>query len=697
VTTPILDSNVRARHDEGAVLPLPPVAVRVPKAEQIHGERRVDDYFWLRDRTNPAVAGYLEAENAYADALMKPTAGFQEALYKEMLARIKETDTNVPYRRGGFFYYSRTEEGRQYPIHTRKPGTLEAPEEVTLDLNALAEGRPFMSLGSYVVSDDARRLAYATDDTGFRQYTLFVKDLTSGAIPKKVAERVGSVAWAADGKTLFYTVEEESTKRQYRVYRHEVGTDVHHLVYEEPDQAFNVGVGRTRSLRFVIVGVGSLTTAEAYFLEAADPKGPLRLLAPRIAEQEYDVDHHGDSFYVRVNDRGRNFRLVRAPIGNPGREAWEEVVPHRAAVMLEGMDFFANHSVLFEREGGLPHLRITDLRTSAHHRITFPEPTYSAAPGANAEFETTTFRYTYQSLVTPLSTFDYDMDARTAVLMKQVEVLGGYDPTRYASERIFATAKDGVSVPISLVYRAGSGRDATAPLYLYGYGSYGLSMPATFSSNRLSLLDRGVVFAIAHIRGGGDLGKPWHDDGRMAKKWNTFTDFVACAEHLVAEGYAAKERIVIEGGSAGGLLMGVVANERPDLFRAVVSKVPFVDVINSMLDETLPLTVGEFEEWGNPKKPEDYACIRSYCPYSNLAAHAYPAMLVKTSFHDSQVMYWEPAKYVARLRTLKTDHHPLLLKTNMAAGHGGASGRYDALRETAFDYAFALGQMGIGS
>jgi oligopeptidase B len=694
MTTPLIDPRPKTSVPAGEAGG-PPVANRIPKVDVVHGERRVDDYAWLRDKTNPAVAAYLEAENAYTDAVMKPTEAFQEVLYKEMLGRIKETDTNVPYRRGDYFYYSRTEEGRQYPIHARRKGSVDAPEEVTLDLNELARDRAFMALGSYVVSDDGSRLAYSIDDTGFRQYTLYVKDLASGAVLEKVAEAVGSAAWAADGQTLFYTVEEESTKRQYRLYRHEVGADDHDLVYEESDLAFNVGVGRTRSLRYLVLGVGSLTTAEAWVLEAVSPKGAFRLVAPRIGEQEYDLDHHGDFFYLRVNDEGRNFRLVKAPVASPGREHWQTVVPHRAEVMLEGLDLFARHLVLFEREDGLPHLRVVDLGTSASHRIAFPEPTYLASPGANAEFETTTFRYTYQSLLTPLSTFDYDMDARTATLMKQVEVRGGYDPAGYRSERVFAPARDGVKVPISLVYKKGLAKDGQAPLYLYGYGSYGLSMPASFSSNRLSLLDRGVVFAIAHIRGGGDLGKPWHDDGRMEKKRNTFTDFIDCAEFLAREGYASKERIVIEGGSAGGLLMGVVSNERPDLWKAVITKVPFVDVINTMLDETLPLTVGEFEEWGNPKKPEDYAVIRSYCPYSNLAAHDYPAMLVKTSFHDSQVMYWEPAKYVARLRTLKTDANALLLKTNMAAGHGGASGRYDALRETALDYAFALRQLGI--
>ena len=691
MTTPLVDSTVRS---EGP-LATPPVANKVPKVDEVHGDRRVDDYFWLRDKKNPDVAAYLEAENAYTDAVMEPSVPFQDALYKEMLARIKETDVNVPYRKGGFWYYSRTEQGKQYPIYCRKAESLDAAEAITLDLNELAVGQKFMSLGAYAVSDDGNLLAYSTDNTGFRQYTLYVKDLRSGAVKETVAERVGSVAWAADDKTLFYSLEEEETKRPYRIYRHSLDTGDHDLVHEEKDEAFNAGVWRTRSLRYLVISLGSHTTSEARYLPADQPAGEWKLVAPRIAEQEYDIEHHGDSFYIRANDKGRTFRLVKAPVGSPGRESWQEVVPTRPDVMLEGTDFFKSHYVLFERESGLPQLKVVDLASGASHRIAFPEPTYSAFPGANAEFETATFRYTYQSLVTPSSTFDYDMGKRTSKLMKQVEVLGGYDPARYRSERLFATAKDGVKVPISLVFRTDLVKDGKAPIYLYGYGSYGFALPISFSSNRLSLLDRGAVFAIAHIRGGGDLGKPWHDEGRMMKKKNTFTDFIACAEYLLGERYGSKGRLVIEGGSAGGLLMGAVTNLRPDLWKAVVSKVPFVDVVNTMLDENLPLTVGEFEEWGNPKRKDEYEYIKSYCPYTNLAAKAYPAILVKTSFNDSQVMYWEPAKYVARLRTLKTDKNPLILKTNMAAGHGGASGRYDALHEAAFDYAFILTQMGL--
>jgi oligopeptidase B len=565
---------------------------------------------------------------------------------------------------------------------------------VTLDLNELAAGHSFLSLGAYAVTDDGSLLAYSVDTTGFREYTLYIKDLATGVLRPERIEKTGAVAWANDGETLFYTVEDHA-KRPHRVYRHRLGpASPDALVYEEDDELFRVWVGRTRSKGFLLLGSASHTTTEVRYLPAGQPEGEWKLIAPRRHEHEYDVDHHGDRFYIRTNDQGRNFRLVSAPVEAPEEGRWQEVVAHRADVMLEGVEFFRHHSVLLERAHGLPRLRVTDLRSGESHPVEFPEPAYSAFPSYNPEYDTPLFRYTYQSLVTPSSVFEYDMDRRTSTLLKEQPVLGGYDRTQYVSERLEAVAPDGVKVPISIVYRKGLPRDGRAPLYLVGYGSYGYPLPVGFSSNRLSLLDRGMAVAIAHVRGGGEMGKAWHDDGRMLKKKNTFTDFIAVAEHLIAERYTASDRLVIEGGSAGGLLMGAVVNLRPDLFRIVVSKVPFVDVLNSMLDEDLPLTVGEYEEWGNPKHKDEYEYIKGYCPYTNLRPGTYPTMLVKTSFHDSQVMYWEPAKYVARLRTLKTDRNPLLLKTNMAAGHGGASGRYDYLREVAFDYAFVLTQLG---
>jgi oligopeptidase B len=676
--------------------PAPPVAARVRRTELLHGDTRVDDYYWLREKSNPEVAAYLEAENAYTAAVLKPTEAFQDALYREMLGRIQETDLSVPYREGAYFYYARTEEGKQYPTYCRTKGRPSdgVPEEILLDLNELAQGQAFLSLGAFAVSDNGRYLAYSTDTTGFREYTLVVKDMESGQLLPFRVERSGSVAWATDDATLFYTTEDDA-KRAYRLHRHRLGDAADEVLYEETDERFRVFAGRSRSKGYLFLASASHTTSEWRALSADQPHGPWTLIAPRRQDHEYDVDHHGDRFYIRTNDRGRNFRLVTAPVAAPGPESWQEIVPHRADVMLEGVELFREHYVLLERRHGLPTFQVTDLRTGAVHEVAFPEPAYTAAPGINVEFDTTLFRYTYESLVTPRSVFDYEMEARTATLLKEQPVLGGYDRSLYRSERLFATAPDGVRLPLSVVYRAGTPREGGAPVLLSGYGSYGYPLPVTFSSNRLSLLDRGVVFALAHVRGGGEMGKAWHDDGRMAKKRNTFTDFIAAAEHLVAQGLGAPDRLVAEGGSAGGLLMGAVANLRPDLFRAIVSKVPFVDVINTMLDEELPLTIGEYEEWGNPRVAEDYAYLKTYCPYTNLAAQAYPAMLVKTSFNDSQVMYWEPAKYVARLRTLKTDDRPLLLKTNMAAGHGGASGRYDFLREVAFDYAFILWQMGV--
>ncbi|MFN7922278.1 MAG: S9 family peptidase [Bryobacteraceae bacterium] len=672
----------------------PPVAKKIPHVEMLHGDQRVDDYFWLREKTNPDVKTYLEAENAYAESVLAPFASLRETLYKEMLGRIKQTDTTAPYRKGGYLYYSRTEEGKQYSIYCRKKGTLEAAEAVFLDLNELAKGERFMAAAAMQVADDEQQLAYTTDNVGFRQYRLFVKDLTSGKVTGPIAEKVGSVAWAADNKTLFYTVE-DSAKRQYRLYRHELGSDAHDLVYEEKDERFRVGVQRTRSKAYLILQAESHTTSEARYLSAATPRGEFKMIQAREPEHEYAVDHNGDRFYIRTNDKGRNFRIVSAPVSAPGKARWHEEVPHKDKVMLDDFDMFAGYMTLFEREGGLPHIRVIDLKTKASHRIAVPEAAYDISPGTNADFDTKTYRYNYQSFTTPPSNYDYDLASRKATLVKRVEILGGFDPDKYQSERITAKAADGTEIPISLVYRKGLKKDGSAPMLLSAYGSYGYSRPLTFSSVRASLLDRGVTYALAHIRGGGEMGKAWHDQGRMMNKRNTFTDFIACAEHLVNQQYTARERLVIEGGSAGGLLMGAVTNMRPDLFKAVIAHVPFVDVINTMLDESLPLTIGEFEEWGNPKKRDEYYYMKTYCPYSNLDRRGFPSMLVKTSFDDSQVMYHEPAKYVAKMRTLKTDSNPLLFYTNMAGGHGGSSGRYDRLREEAFDYAFLLWQVGL--
>jgi oligopeptidase B len=678
--------------------PAPPVAKKLHTENHINGGNLLDDYGWLRDKKDPEVAQYLEAENVYADGIMKPTAALQQKLYDEMISHIKETDVNVPYRQGGYYYNSRWEKGQQYPIYFRKKGGLDSLDEITIDQNELAKGEKFMALGAYEPSDDGNLLAYTTDNTGFRQYRLHIRDLRTGQDLPDTAERVGSIAWANDNQTLFYTVEEDKTKRQYRLYRHKVGTDSakDELVYEDRDERFDIGVQKTRSGKYLLLDCGSHTTSECRYLDAANPAGEWKLIVPRQQDIEYYVYHLGDLFYIRTNDKGRNFRLVAAPVSAPEKENWKEVVPVRPDVMLTGFEAFEDFYVLVERENGLPEMTVVSLATGDKNRISYPEPVYAAFPQTNREYKTKLFRYSYQSLITPPSVFDYDVEKHASALLKQTEVPGGYDASKYNSERVWATANDGAKVPISVVYRTDQKRaDGSNPLYVYGYGSYGFTLFDTFSPARLSLLDRGVVMAYAHIRGGGEMGKAWHDAGRMMNKMNTFTDFITCTEYLADNHYGARDKIVVEGGSAGGLLMGVVTNLRPDLFKVVVSHVPFLDVMNTMLDASLPLTVPEYEEWGNPNEKAAYDYMLTYSPYDNLKKTGYPAILVKTSFNDSQVMYWEPAKYTAKLRTLKADGNVLLLKTNMAAGHGGSSGRYDRFKEIAFDYAFMLAQLGV--
>jgi oligopeptidase B len=622
--------------------PTPPVAKRIPKADTIHGDTRIDDYFWMREKSNPEVIAYLKAENAYTDAVMAPTKALQETLYQEIKGRIQETDLSVPYRYGGYWYYSRTEEGKQYPILCRKAGGLDAEEEVTLDLNTLAEGHSYLGLGTYSISDDARLLAYAIDVTGFREYTLYVKDLHTGELLPDRIEKVGNVAWAADNQTLFYTTEDDA-KRSYRLLGHELGGTEDALLYEETDALFSVGLSRSRSRAYLFLTSNSSNTSEVRFLPSDTPHGDFRLVQPRETKHRYYLDHWSDRFFIRTDKDAINFRIVWAPLADPSPTHWTEFLAHDPAILREDMDFFARHAVISERESGLENLRIIDLTTDAEHRLAFPEPVYAASLDANPEFDTIMLRFRYQSLITPPSVFDEDMATRERILLKQTPVLGGYDPSLYVSERISATASDGTQVPMSLVRRRDTALDGTSPLLLYGYGSYGLSIPPGFSSSRLSLLDRGVVFVLAHIRGGGDLGEQWRQAGKMAVKRNTFTDFIACAEDLIARHCTSPNRLMIQGGSAGGLLMGAVVNMRPELFRAVLSQVPFVDVLNTMLDDTLPLTVGEYLEWGNPNIADEYAVMRNYSPYDNIAAKAYPAMLVKTSLNDSQVMYWEAA------------------------------------------------------
>lgn len=672
-----------------------PVADKIPKTITVHGDTRVDNYFWLRDRQDPKVMDYLKAEEAYADAVMKPTDALQDTLFKEMVGHIKETDQSAPYRRGDYFYYSRTEEGRQYSIVCRRKGDLSAPEEIVLDVNQLAIGQSFMSVGAFEPSDDGNLLAYTTDNTGYRQYTLHIKDLRTGNLLADSAERVDGVRWAADNKTIFYVTEDDVTKRSNKFFRHTLGNPASQLVYEEPDELFGIAVGRTRDRKFILVEAASKTSTEIRYLAADNPLGPLAVMQRREPNHEYEAEHAGNLFYVRTNKGATNFRVVTAPDTDPQEKNWKELIAHRPDVKISGAEPFAKHLVLTEWENGLQEIEVVDLQTQQSRRIAFPEPVYAADLGQNYVFDTNIVRYNYQSLVTPSSVFDCDMNTLTSTLVKQTEVPGGFDRDNYVSERVFARVTDGTKIPISVVCRKGVKRDGSAPMLLYAYGSYGVSIPPTFSPSRLTLLDRGVVYAIAHVRGGGELGEPWRDAGRMMNKMNTFTDFIACAEYLEQEHYTSKDRLVIQGGSAGGMLVGGVVNMRPNLFKAAIAQVPFVDVLNTMLDASLPLTTSEYIEWGNPNERPAYEYMAQYSPYDNVKAQAYPSMLVKTSLNDSQVPYWEGAKFVAKLRAVKTEENPVLLKVNFGAGHGGASGRYDSLHETAFNYAFVLWQVGL--
>jgi oligopeptidase B len=673
----------------------PPVAQRIEHREERHGATVIDNYFWLRDKSNPAVIEYLKAENAYTDALTKGLKPFEEALYTEMLGRIKQTDLSVPSRNDGYLYYSRTEEGKQYPIQCRRKGSMEAPEEVLLDGNQLATGHTYFGLGAFAVSDDTHLLAYTTDVTGYRQYTLHVKDLRTGQTLPDTAERVTSLEWASDNKTLFLTTEDAVTKRSDHLWRHTLGASGNDPIYQEKDELYTIYTSRTRDRKFIFLDIQSTDTTEVRYLASDHPGADFHVFLPREKKHKYDLDHREGLFYIRSNKDAKNYQILTAPVSDPSPKNWKVFVPHQADVLVQGVNLFKNYAVVLEKSKALNGIRMLDFRTGQWHSMSFPEPVYSAFPAGNPEYDTHVFRYSYTSLITPASVFDYDMETHKATLLKQQEVLGGYDPTEYVSERAWATVRDGTKVPLSIVYKKGFRRDGTAPLFLYGYGSYGAGMPATFSSQRLSLLDRGMVYVIAHIRGGDEMGEAWHDDGMLMKKKNTFYDFVDSAEYLIQEKWTSKDRLVIQGGSAGGLLMGAVVNLRPDLFRAVHAAVPFVDVMNTMLDPSLPLTVGEYLEWGNPNEQAAYDYMKSYSPYDNLEKRAYPAMLVTTSLNDSQVGYWEPAKYVARLRTLKTDSNPLLLKVNLGAGHGGASGRYDRLKEQAFEYAWLMSQVGI--
>lgn len=678
-------------------LPAPPVARVVPKTDTLHGDVRTDNYFWLRDRQNPEVISYLEAENRYADSAMAGTRQLQETLYQEILGRLRQTDLSVPDRIGPYFYYSRTEEGKQYPIFVRRRGSMQAPEEVIFDQNRMAEGARYYTLGAFSVSPDHRMLAFSVDTSGSEHFTIMVKNLETGEIlPERIDDVSFGATWAADNRHLFYTRTDEA-QRPDRVFRHAVGTsasaDVQ--VYHEPDVLFRAGVYLTKDDKWLVISSGSYTASEAYVIPGDRPTEPMRLVSRRENDVLYSVNHQDGRFLIRTNaDGANNFKLMWAPESDPSRAAWRELVPQRDSVLLDGFDVFRDHLVMYERGNALRMIRIRNIRTNEEHTVEFAEPVYSAGPGSNPEYDTHTLRFGFTSMVTPSSVYDYDMNTRQRELKKQTEVIG-YDPSLYATERTWARAGDGTMVPVSLVYRKPMVRDGTRPMLLYAYGSYGSSTDPTFSSANLSLLDRGVVFAIAHIRGGQEMGRQWYDQGKMLNKKNTFTDFISVAEHLVNERWTSSQKLAIRGGSAGGLLMGAVVNMRPDLFKVVVADVPFVDVINTMADASIPLTTGEWIQWGNPANETEYRYMLSYSPYDNVERKAYPTMLVTTGLNDPRVAYWEPAKWVAKMRTLKTDDNLLVLRTNMGAGHGGSSGRYDALRETAFRYAFILHELGI--
>jgi len=675
----------------------PPLAAKRPIRIEQHGDVRIDDYFWLRERENPEVLDYLKAENTYTEAMMAHSKTLREQLYREMRGRIQEDDASVPEQIDDYFYYHRNEEGKQYPIFCRKQGSLEATEEVLLDQNQLAEGHDFCELGCFEVSPNHRLLAFSVDYAGSERFTLQIKELASGELlPDKIENTFYSVEWAADNRTLFYNVCDE-TWRPFKIFRHQLGDDPANdaLTFHEPDDTFWVQLHKSKDGKFLIIHLHNTTTNEAWFIPSDQPELAPQVIEPRQHKVEYNVEHHNGRFLITTNLHAENFRVMATPVATPGRAHWQEVIAHRPTVLVNDVEPFRDHWVIHEREHGFQQLRILNLRNNEQHVVEFPEPIYSYERESNPEFNTHILRFTYTSLTTPDTTFDYDMNSRTRLQRKQRVVKGNYDPARYESLRLNATASDGSQVPISLVRRKDKVTGAPANLLLYGYGSYGSTCDPEFSSNVISLLDRGVTYAIAHVRGGGEMGRSWYLDGRVLTKKNTFTDFIACAEHLVAQGFTTPKQLVANGVSAGGLLMGAITNLRPDLFAGIIADVPFVDVINTVSDPTIPLTVIEWEQWGNPANADEYAYMRAYSPYDNIEAKEYPHILAIAAWNDTRVQYWEPAKWVAKLRVSKTNNNKLFLKTNMGTGHGGSSGRFDYLKEVAFEYSFALDVMGL--
>ena len=678
----------------------PPKPNRIPHTLEKHGDVRVDEYYWMRNKENQEVLDYLKAENDYAEKMMGQSKKLEDALYQEIKERIKPTDLSVPFQMGEYWYYVRYETDKEYGIYCRKRHTLESQEEIMLDANLLAEGHEFFSLGNWMVSINEELLAYAIDTQGRRIYTIYVKNLTSGEVlSDTIPDVTGNMDWANDNRTVFYSKQDPETLRSNQIFRHVLGTDPadDQCVFDETDETFSVYVYKTKSKRYVMIASHQTVTSEYRYLEADDPFGKFQIVHPRERGHEYDVDHFEDRFFIRTNDHAKNFRLMTVDVRTPGKEHWQERIPHRDNVLFEGIELFQDFMVLEERKEGLTHLRIVPWEGEGEHDLDFWEPTYFVAFGDNHELQTPLLRFGYTSMTTPMTIYDYNMKTKEKVFLKQEEVLGNFDSKNYQTERLYASAPDGVSIPISLVYRKGLTPNGQHPLLLYGYGSYGLSMDASFSSSRISLLDRGFVYAIGHVRGGEELGRWWYDDGRLLKKKNTFTDFIACAEYLIEKHYAHPQQLFAMGGSAGGLLVGAATNMRPDLFKGVIAQVPFVDVVTTMLDASIPLTTSEYDEWGDPNQKQFYDYMLSYSPYDNIEAKDYPHLLVTTGLYDSQVQFWEPVKWVAKLRAVKTDDHYLLLKTNMEAGHGGASGRFKHHRETAFNFAFLLHLAGVES
>lgn len=675
----------------------PKAAVKTMKLEK-HGNVREDDYFWLRERENPEVISYLEAENAYTDTIMRHTEAFQEKLFEEIKGRIKQTDLSVPYKRDDYYYYTRVVEGKEYSIYCRKKRSLEAPEEIMIDANVLAEGHRFTSIGGVDISSGQDILSFAQDTLGRRFYTIRFKNLNTGEIlPDEIPNVTGNIAWANDNKTVFYSKQDPVTLRSFRIYQHVLGTDPSKdkVVFEEKDVTFSCYAFKTKSKKYIMIGSFQSLSSEFRYLDADTPNRSFTVLQPRERDHEYDVDHYQDDFYFRTNLNAKNFRLMKTPVNRTTKKNWVEVIPHRDDVLLEGFEIFKDNLVVVERKEGLIQMRIRPWSGAEEHYLDFGEPAYLGYVSTNYEFDTPLLRYGYTSLTTPNSVYDYNMVTKEKTLLKQEEVLGGFNRENYVTERISAPAGDGKMVPVSIVYRKGMSKNGKSPLLLYGYGSYGASRDATFSAARLSLLDRGFVYAIAHIRGGQELGRAWYEDGKLLKKKNTFTDFTDCAEYLINQEYTSSDHLYAQGGSAGGLLIGAVLNMRPDLFKGVIADVPWVDVVTTMLDESIPLTTSEYDEWGNPNNKEYYDYMLSYSPYDNVETKAYPNILVTTSLFDSQVQYFESAKWTAKLRTMKTDKNILLLKTEMKAGHGGVSGRFKQYKDTAFKYAFLLDLEGI--